>query len=152
MDKTLKKVLVLGGLVFAVYKGFRLYKLYEAMSGLNKSLPGVVESLCGEAPKVSCKLQVNWDVVVSVVVRLSPESIATFDELEDVVRKHIADNYPQLAKYKLSVLIIDNTLSTMDMLKKYYPQIKGVVLEQIEKYLNKVKAAKEEQSKPETEE
>ncbi|PKN78956.1 MAG: hypothetical protein CVU48_06770 [Candidatus Cloacimonetes bacterium HGW-Cloacimonetes-1] len=135
MQKIFKRLLAAGGLVFFSYQGYRSWRLIRSVMALDKALPGYLESIYGELPKVSCNVNANVSVKTRIVVKFSAEIIAKYDNIEEVVKQFISDFYPVLAKSKLKVAVLDIALSKAETIKQLHPKIYEKLGSVIEKKL-----------------
>ncbi len=141
MQRIFKRLLAAGGLAFFSYQGYRSWRLIRSVIALDKALPGYLESIYGELPKVSCTVNANIAVKTRIVVKFSAEIIANHDNIEDIVKQFISDFYPVLAKSKLKVAVLDISLSKAETIKQLHPKIYEKLGSVIEKKLKDKDAA-----------
>ena len=103
MKRVLKTMFFVGGAAAAGYFGFKVYRTVQTMNLLEKSLPGHLESLCGEVPEVKGGITINKNTVLSLKISLSPEALAKLGDVNETVLDYIRENYPSLIKYKIII-------------------------------------------------
>ncbi len=107
MKKGLKTFLMLGGTALAGYMGYKAFRVVKDLNKLEKNLPDYLEGVCGEAPSVSCMLQVTTGMLITVKVTLSPETLVQHPELQELALDYIRENHSRLMKHKINVKLVE---------------------------------------------
>jgi len=135
MKKLFKRLLVAGGMAALGYQSFRTYRLYQIARKAETELPPYLEAQYGEKPQISVSIAMNVMINVKIKLIFSPDFLKDKPEIEDNIREYILENYPGFAKCRFKLLVVDSSMSKLDILKKYYPQIYAKFGAQIEKKL-----------------
>jgi hypothetical protein len=141
MKKVFKRLLIAGSLAFFSYQGFRSWRLIRSVIALDKALPGYLESIYGEKPKVSCIVNANVAVNTRIIVKFSADILAQHSNIEETVRQYIDDYYPLLAKSRLKVAVLDVAMSKAETIKQLHPKIYKKLGTVIEKKLKEKEVA-----------
>jgi hypothetical protein len=105
MKKVFKAIFFAGGVAAAGYLGFRTYRIIKEMNRLEHDLPGHLEQICGELPKVRGIIMMAGLIMLTLKITLSAEALAKFEDLNETVLDYVRENHPKLLKYKLKVKV-----------------------------------------------
>lgn len=103
MKRIFKVMAIVGGTATAAWLGFRAYLIIREMSKLEKELPGHLAGICGDTPQVRGIVMLAGLIMLTLKIKLSPEALAKFDDINETVLDYVRDNHPKLMKFKLKV-------------------------------------------------
>jgi len=135
MKKFIKGLFWAGGMAAVGYQSFRTYRLFQVAKKAEEELPQYLENTYGEKPQISVSIAVNVMINVKIKLTFTPEFLKENPDLEDNIKQYVLETYPRFNKCRLKVLVVDSSMSKVDILKKYYPQMYAKFGAQIEKKL-----------------
>jgi len=140
MKRFIKSVLVAGGMAAVGFQGYKSYRLFIIAKKAREELPLFVEEKYGEKPQVGFSLSVNLVVQMQLKLTFSPESLKENPDREENLKADVLEIYPQFKKCHFQFMVVDSSMSKIDIIKKYNPKIYAKFGKLIEKKLQENQA------------
>lgn len=135
MKKFIKGLFWAGGMAAVGYQSYKSYRLFVVAKKAREELPQFVEEKYGEKPQVGFSLSVNLVVQLQLKLTFTPEFLQANPELEEKLNEDIFESYPQFKKCHFQLMVVDSSMSKIDIIKKYNPKIYAKFGKLIEKKL-----------------
>jgi len=122
MHKLIKRGLVLGSIAAVAYQGFKVYRMIKPLVKMAEELEAYLEQELNTVPKVSCSLSAHLFISVSVTAKFQAEVLQAHPEIETLIRKFIADKYPEFSIPRLQVSVLDEAWSKAEIMQHTNPK------------------------------
>jgi len=119
----------------------KTYRFFKVAKQAREELPQYLADKYGDKPAVGFKLNMNLVIELTLKLTFSPEFLSQNPDLEEKLAADVLEKYPLFKKCRFRVLVVDSSMSKIDILKKYYPKVYAKFGKMIEKKLKEKEAA-----------